>query len=152
MKDLLTPLAKSVLVPLGLMEAASATDEAIKKNGSGMTSLTISNEELEYIIKIIYHKKPRKESGSLIKGISERIKNEGKENKNKKEAKKYYQNKPRFNHVYWRNDLPKVKDEVYVVNLDEYKSIGNHWIALYVNADNVIYFGSFGGEHVLVNK
>ena len=145
MKDLLTPLAKSVLVPLGLMEAASA-------NWSGMTALTISNEELEYIIKIIYHKKPRKESGSLIKGISERIKNEGKENKNKKEAKKYYQNKPRFNHVYLRNDLPKVKDEVYVVNLDEYKSIGNHWIALYVNADNVIYFGSFGGEHVLVNN
>ena len=145
MKNVLTPLAKSVLVPLGLMEAASA-------NWSGMTALTISNEELEYIIKIIYHKKPRKESGSLIKGISERIKNQAKENKDKKETKKYYQNEPRFNLVYSRNDLSKVKDEVYVVNLDEYKSIGNHWIALYVNADNVIYFDSFGGEHVLVNN
>ena len=145
MKNVLAPLAKSVLVPLGLMEAASA-------NWSGMTALTISNEELEYIIKIIYHKKPRKESGSLIKDISERIKNEAKENKNKKETKKYYQNEPRFNLVYSRNDLSKVKDEVYVVNLDEYKSIGNHWIALYVNADNVIYFDSFGGEHVLVNN
>ena len=36
----------------------------------------------------------------------------------------------------------------YVINLDEYKSVGSHWIALYVNAKNVTYFGSFGVEHV----
>ena len=36
----------------------------------------------------------------------------------------------------------------YVINLDEYKSIGIHWIALYLNAENVTYFGSFGVEHV----
>ena len=37
-----------------------------------------------------------------------------------------------------RNNLPKIKDVVNVINLDEYKSIGTHWIALYVNGDNWI--------------
>ena len=45
-----------------------------------------------------------------------------------------------------RNNLPKLKDETYLINLDEYKSIGNHWIALYVNDNNVVYFDSFGVE------
>ena len=51
---------------------------------------------------------------------------------------KYYQNEPKFNGVYLRNNLPKIKDEVYVINLDEYKSIGTPWIALYVNGNNTI--------------
>ena len=62
--------------------------------------------------------------------------------------KKYYQNEPKFNGVYSKNNLPKIKDVAYVINLDEYKSVGSHWIALYVNAKNVTYFGSFGVEHV----
>ena len=61
---------------------------------------------------------------------------------------KYYQNKPKFNGVYSRNNLSKIKDEAYVINLDEYKSIGAHWIALYVNANNIVYFESFGVEHI----
>ena len=36
----------------------------------------------------------------------------------------------------------------YVINLDEYKSIGTHWIALYVNAENISYFDSFRVEHI----
>ena len=36
----------------------------------------------------------------------------------------------------------------YVINLDEYRSIGTHWIALYVNAKNGTYFDSFGVEHI----
>ena len=36
----------------------------------------------------------------------------------------------------------------YVINLDEFKSIGTHWIAFYVNSYNIIYFGSFGVEHI----
>ena len=48
------------------------------------------------------------------------------------------------NCVYSRNNLPKVKDETCVINLDEYKLNGTHWIALYVNGDNVTYFDSFG--------
>ena len=64
------------------------------------------------------------------------------------EIQKYYQNEPKFNGVYSRNNLPKIKDGAYVINLDEYKSIGTHWIALYVNDNNVTYFDSFGVEHI----
>ena len=66
---------------------------------------------------------------------------------------KYYQNKLKFNGVYSRNNLPKIKDGAYVINLDKYESIGAHWIVLYVNGNNrrasynVIYFDSFGVEH-----
>ena len=41
-----------------------------------------------------------------------------------------------------------MKDGVYVINLDEFKSSGTHWIALCVNGDNVTYFGSFGVEYI----
>ena len=40
-----------------------------------------------------------------------------------------------------------MKDCIYVVNLDEYKSIGAHWIALFVDGNSVTYFDSFGVEH-----
>ena len=56
------------------------------------------------------------------------------------EIQKYYQNKPTFNGVYSRNNLPKVKVGAYVINLDEYESIGTTWIALYVNDNKVTYF------------
>ena len=70
MKNVLTPLAKSVLIPLGLTAAASATDAAIQKKiyGSGATELIISNEEMEDIMKIV---KLLQESELLIKWISE---------------------------------------------------------------------------------
>ena len=61
---------------------------------------------------------------------------------------KCYQNELEFNGVYSGNDLLKIKDEVYVINLDESKSIGAHWIALYVNCNNATYFDSFGVEHI----
>ena len=61
----------------------------------------------------------------------------------------YYQKEPKFNGVYSRNNLPKIKDGAYVINLDEFKSIGTHWIALYVNGNNnTIYFNSFGVEYI----
>ena len=44
------------------------------------------------------------------------------------EIQKYYQNKPKFNGVYARTKLPKIKDGTYVINLDDYKSIGTHSI------------------------
>ena len=50
--------------------------------------------------------------------------------------------------VYSRNTLPKIKDEEYVINLDELKSIETHWITLYVNRNNATYFDSFGVEHI----
>ena len=60
----------------------------------------------------------------------------------------YYQNKPKFSGVYSRNNLPKIKDGAYVINLDKFKSIGTHWKALYVNAENVTYFNSFRVENI----
>ena len=42
------------------------------------------------------------------------------------EIQKYYQNKPKFNGVYSKNNLPKIKDGTYAINLDEYESIGIH--------------------------
>ena len=59
------------------------------------------------------------------------------------EIRKYYQNEPKFNGVYSRNNLPRVKDGAYIINLNKYKSIGTHWIALYVNGNNIIYFDNF---------
>ena len=64
------------------------------------------------------------------------------------EIQKYYQNKPKFNGVYSRDNLPKVKDGTYVVNFDEYKSVGTQWIAVYVNGDNVTYFDNFGVQYI----
>ena len=42
----------------------------------------------------------------------------------------------------------KIKDRAYIINHDEFESIGTHWIALYVNAENVTYFDSFGVEYI----
>ena len=55
---------------------------------------------------------------------------------------------PKFNGVYSRNNLSKIKDNAYVINLDEYKSIRTHCIALFVNDNNGTYFDSFGVEHI----
>ena len=65
------------------------------------------------------------------------------------EIQKCYQNKPRFNGVYSRNNLPKkINDGAYVTNLDEYADVGTHWIALFCNRNEIAYFDSFGVEYV----
>ena len=61
---------------------------------------------------------------------------------------KYYQNESKFNGIYSRDNLPKVKNGAYVINLDEYSDIGTHWVALSVRNNNVTYFDSFGVEHI----
>ena len=73
--NVLKLLAKSVLIPSGLTAAASATDADSRKKmfGSGFTPLIISNEEMNGIMKII---KSLEDSGLLVKGVSETIKNE----------------------------------------------------------------------------
>ena len=63
------------------------------------------------------------------------------------EIQKYYQNEPRFNGVYSRDNLPKIKNGADVINLDDYSDIGTHWVALYVH-NNVTYFDSFEVEHI----
>ena len=78
--NVIKPLAKSVLIPLQLTAAVSATEAAIhmKMFGSGMTTMIISNEEINNIMKIIMS---LEESGLLIKGVREAIRNEAKEQK-----------------------------------------------------------------------
>ena len=202
-----TPLAKNVLAPLGLSAAISAIDGSIKKKmlGSGATTLIISNDEMHDILKIV---KSLEDSGVLLKGVSETIQHEAKEQRggflsmllgtlgasllgdvlskglsgkgviragegairagygSKESSLKilltlprhpltnfeiqvYYQNEPRFNGVFSRGNLGStVKNRAYVINLDEYHDIGTHWVALYVNNKIVIYFDSFGVEHI----
>ena len=51
--------------------------------------------------------------------------------------------------MYSRNNLPnKIKKGAYVINLDEYKNTGTHWVSLFVKTNEVIYFDSFGVEHI----
>ena len=65
------------------------------------------------------------------------------------EISEYYSNEPRFNGVYSRDNLPKItKKGAYVINLDEYENTDTHWIALFVKTNAVIYFDSFGMEHI----
>ena len=201
-KSVIKPLAKSVLVPLGLTAAASAADAGIHKKilGSDHNNITliISNDEMDDILKIV---KSLEDSGVLLKGVSETIQNEAKEERggflsvllgtldvsllgdlltkslsgkgviragegttragygSKKltpphllinfEIREYYQNEPRFNGVFSRDNLSNtIKNGAYVINLDEYHDIGTHWVALYVNNNTATYFDSFGVEHI----
>ena len=64
------------------------------------------------------------------------------------EIQKYYENEPRFNGAFSRNNLPKkkIKNRAYVINLDEYVDVGTHWIALFYNRNEIAYFDSFSVE------
>ena len=64
------------------------------------------------------------------------------------EIQKYYQNELRFNGGYSRDNLTKIKERAYVINLDEYSDIVTYWVALYVHNDDVTYFDSFGVKHI----
>ena len=70
------------------------------------------------------------------------------------EIQNYYQNELKFIGVYSKSNLPKAKNGTYVINLDKYKSLGAHWIALNLNGNNgsafydATYFESFGVEHI----
>ena len=65
------------------------------------------------------------------------------------EIQEYYQNEPRFNGVFSRDNLPNtIKKGDYVINLDEYRDIGTHMVALYINNKTITYFASFGIEHI----
>ena len=65
------------------------------------------------------------------------------------EIQKYFENEPRFNGVFSRDNLfNKIKDGAYVINLDEYEDIGTHWIALFCKKNEIVYFDSFGVEYI----
>ena len=50
--------------------------------------------------------------------------------------------------VYSRDNLQKIKDGAYIINLDECSDIETHWVVLYVQNNDVTYFDSFGVEHI----
>ena len=79
-KNVIKPFPKSVLIPLGLTAAAPAADAGIHRIilGSGNTTLIISNNEIEGIIEIV---KSLEDSGFLLKGVTETVQNEVKEQK-----------------------------------------------------------------------
>ena len=79
-KNVIKPLAKSVLIHLGLTAAASAADAGIHKQilGSGNTTLKISNDEIKDIIKVV---KSLQDSGLLLNGVNETVQNGVKEQK-----------------------------------------------------------------------
>ena len=211
MKSVIKPLAKSVLIPLGLTASASAADAGIHKkilgSGHNNTTLIISKDGMDDILKIVQF---LEHSGLLLKGVSETIQHEAKEQREgflsmllgtlgasllgdilskglsgkvviragegtiragkgviragegtiragygsmtlpahpltNFEIQEYYQNEPRFNAVFSRDNLPNIiKNGAYVINLDEYHDIGTHWVALYVNNKTITYFDSFG--------
>ena len=65
------------------------------------------------------------------------------------QVEKYHENEIRFNGVFSRNNLPKkIKDRAYVTNFDEYADVGTHWITLFCNRNEIVYFDSFCVEHV----
>ena len=196
-KNVIKPLGKSALIPLGLTATAPAADAGIHKEilgsrNNNTTTLIITNDEMEDIIKIV---KSLEYSGLLLKGVSETLQNEAKKQKGgflsmllgtlgvsllvnilagkginragegvvsvlkngflmpprpltNFEIQKYYQNKPKLNGVYSRDNLLKINDGAYVLNLDEYSDIGTHWVALYVWNNDITYFDSFGVEHI----
>ena len=79
MKNVLPPLAKSVLIPLGLTAAASAADAGIHKKILGLgghMTLIISNKDMDDLIEIV---KSLEDSGLLLKGVTESVQNEVKE-------------------------------------------------------------------------
>ena len=166
-------LAKNVLAPLGITAAAWAIDAGIQKkiHGSGATTLIISNKEMNDIMKMV---QALEDFNILLKRVTKTIKNETKEQKgwflsmlldtlgasllgkilgnilagkgivragsgNKKGKRKSYSTK----------NLPKkIKDGAYLINLDEYGDVGTHWIVLFCNRSEIVYFDSSGVEHV----
>ena len=66
---------------------------------------------------------------------------------NNVEITNYFNDEPRFNGFFSRNNLPRIKDVAYVINLDDKNSKGTHWVSLFINKDIAIYFDSFVTEY-----
>ena len=60
----------------------------------------------------------------------------------------YFKNVEGFNGVFLRNNLPKLKNGAYVINLDHSKNTGTHWIIIFMKSNEVTYFDSFGVEYI----
>ena len=64
------------------------------------------------------------------------------------EIANYFNNEPRFNGVFPRNNLSSIKDGAYVINLDSKKSEGTYCVSLFIDGNRVLYFDCFGVEYI----
>ena len=65
------------------------------------------------------------------------------------EIQKSYENEPRLNGGFSRDNLPEeIKDGAYVINLDEHADTGTHWVALVCKKNKIVYFDSLGVEYI----
>ena len=64
------------------------------------------------------------------------------------EITNYFNYEPRFNGVFPRKNLPRRKDGSYVINLDDKRNKGRHWVSLFIERNLAIYFDSFGVEYI----
>ena len=62
--------------------------------------------------------------------------------------KHYFNHEPRFNGVFSRNNLSRITDGGYFIDLDDKKSKGTHWVSLFINRNTAAYFDSFGIEYI----
>ena len=60
----------------------------------------------------------------------------------------YFNYEPRFNSVFSRNNLLRLKDRAYFINLDDKISEGTHWVSLFIDRNTVVDFDSFGIEYI----
>ena len=60
----------------------------------------------------------------------------------------YFNYKPRFNGVFSRNNIPRIKDGTYVINLDDKKNKGTHWVLTFIDRKKAVYFDSLGIEYI----
>ena len=64
------------------------------------------------------------------------------------EINKYINYGPGFHGAFPRQNLRRIKDGAYVINLDDQQRKGTHWVSLFVNRNTAVYFDSFGIEHI----
>ena len=60
----------------------------------------------------------------------------------------YFNYEPRFNGIFSKNNLPRIKDGLYVINLDDKSRKGTHWVSLFTDRNTVVYFDSFGIRYI----
>ena len=60
----------------------------------------------------------------------------------------YLHYEPRLNGLFSRNNLPRIKDGAFVINLDDTDSKGKHWVSLLIDKNTAVSFESFGIEYI----
>ena len=61
---------------------------------------------------------------------------------------KYFNYNPRFNGVFSRSNLPRIKDGAYVINHDDKNNKGTYWFSLVIDRNFALYFGYFGIDYI----